>query len=190
MQELAGTGTGIPAVDQDTVIRRQFEILESDAFIRAVLDDREQWEAREIAADTPTRTIHRSDELVAAEQWLARTSPEQFTEYQATQQGNDTLKADQAQENLVNRYESTPITGQAATRASEPGYDSGPARSARADTLERAGLDHDIIESVMVTDLGFGTRAAESVTAAATTSKPAAKARNRGAEREHQSLGR
>ncbi len=52
-QELAGTGTGVAAADEDAVIRRQFEILESEAFVRAVIDDKEQWEARRIAATTP-----------------------------------------------------------------------------------------------------------------------------------------
>jgi len=108
VQELAGTGTGVAAADEDAVIRRQFEILESEAFVRAVLDDQEQWEARRIAASTPDRTAHRSDELAAAEVWLARTAPADFATYRATQVGQDTSSAETAQENLVNRYESTP----------------------------------------------------------------------------------
>ncbi len=189
-QELAGTGTGVAGIDDEAVTRRQFEILESEAFVRAVLDDREQWEAREIAGGAPDRAINRGGELAAAEVWLTRTAPAEFTEYRTIQVGNDTTMADQTQENLVNRYESTPAGSRAATSPAQPGYDSGPARSARADTLDRAGLDKDIIESAMITDLGFGTPAAESVTSAATKSTPGTKARNRGAEREHQALGR
>ncbi len=189
-QELAGTGTGVPAVDDETVIRRQFEILESEAFVRAVIDDKEQWEARRIAATTPARTPHRGEELAAAETWLARTAPADFDLYRATQVGNDTAIADQAQENLVNRYESTPTDRSAAISPAKPSYDSAAARAARADTLDRSGFDQDIIESAMITDLGFGTAAAEAVIPAATKRRPAQPARNHGAEREHQTLGR
>jgi len=190
-QELAGTGTGVPAVDDETVIRRQFEILESEAFVRAVIDDKEQWEARRIAATTPARTPHRSEELAAAETWLARTAPADFDLYRATQVDKDTSRAEVAQENLVNRYESTPTEQRAVTVAPKPGYDTAPARSTRADTLDRSGLERDIIESAMITDLGFGTPATDAVTAATTTARrPATTARSRGAEREHQTLGR
>jgi len=187
-QELAGTGTGVAAVDEDAVIRRQFQILESEAFVRAVLDDREQWEARRITASTAA--ADRSEDLAAAETWLATTAPADFDRYQATQLGNDTDAADQAQENLVNRYESTPTGQRMANITPQPSYDSAAARSARTDTLDRSGLDQDIIESAIITDLGFGTAAAESVTPAATKRRPAQPARNRGAEREHQTLGR
>ena len=189
-QELAGTGTGVAAADEDAVIRRQFEILESEAFVRAVIDDKEQWEARRITATTPARTPHRSEELAAAETWLARTAPADFDLYRATQVGNDTAIADQAQENLVNRYESTPTDRSAAISPAKPSYDSAAARAARADTLDRSGFDQDIIESAMITDLGFGTAAAEAVIPAATKRRPAQPARNHGAEREHQTLGR
>jgi len=189
-QELAGTGTGVAAADEDAVIRRQFEILESEAFVRAVIDDKEQWEARRIAATTPARTPHRGEELAAAETWLARTAPADFDLYRATQVGNDTAIADQAQENLVNRYESTPTDRSAAISPAKPSYDSAAARAARADTLDRSGFDQDIIESAMITDLGFGTAAAEAVIPAATKRRPAQPARNHGAEREHQTLGR
>jgi len=190
VQELAGTGTGVAAADEDAVIRRQFEILESEAFVRAVVDDQEQWEARRIAASTPDRTAHRSDELAAAEVWLAHTAPADFATYRATQVGQDTSSAETAQENLVNRYESTPTDQRAATSTAQPGYDSAAARSTRAAALDRGGFDQDIIESAMITDLGFGTPAAESVTPTATKRRPAAQARNRGAERQHQTLGR
>jgi len=198
-QELAGTGTGtgtgtgVTAVDEDAVIRRQFEILESEAFVRAVIDDKEQWEARRIAASAPNPAAHRSEELAAAETWLARTAPADFDLYRATQVDKDTSRAEVAQENLVNRYESIPTTEQrAVTAAPKPGYDTAPARSTRADTLDRSGLERDIIESAMITDLGFGTPAADAVTATATTTarRPATTARSRGAEREHQTLGR
>jgi len=190
VQELAGTGTGVAAADEDAVIRRQFEILESEAFVRAVLDDQEQWEARRIAASTPDRTAHRSDELAAAEVWLARTAPADFATYRATQVGQDTSSAETAQENLVNRYESTPTDQRAAASTAQPGYDSAAARSTRATALDRGGFDQDIIESAMITDLGFGTPAADSVTPAATKRQPAKTSRNRGTEREHQTLGR
>jgi len=192
-QELAGTGTGVAAADEDAVIRRQFEILESEAFVRAVIDDKEQWEARQITAAAPNPAAHRSEELAAAETWLARTAPADFDLYRATQVGQvgkDTSRAEVAQEDLVNRYESTPTEQRAVTAAPKPGYDTAPARSTRADTLDRSGFERDIIESAMITDLGFGTPAAESVTPAATKRPAAAKARNRGAEREHQNLGR
>ena len=190
-QELAGTGTGVPAVDDETVIRRQFEILESEAFVRAVLDDREQWEARQIAATpTPDRAINRGDELAAAEVWLARTAPADVATYRATQVGQDASSAETAQETVVNRYESTPTDQRAAAATAQPGYDSAAARSTRAAALDRGGFDQDIIESAMITDLGFGTPAAESVTPAATKRLAATTARNRGAEREHQTLGR
>ncbi len=191
VQELAGTGTGVAAADEDAVIRRQFEILESEAFVRAVIDDKEQWEARRITASAPNPAAHRSEELAAAETWLARTAPADFDLYRATQVDRDTSRAEVAQENLVNRYESTPTEQRAVTAAPKPGYDTAPARSTRADTLDRSGLDRDIIESAMITDLGFGTPAADAVTAATTTARrPATTARSRGAEREHQTLGR
>ena len=190
VQELAGTGTGVAAADEDAVIRRQFEVLESEAFVRAVVDHQEQWEARRIAASTPARTAHRSGELAAAEVWLARTAPADFATYRATQVGQDTSSAETAQENLVNRYESTPTDQRAAAGTAQPGYDSAAARSTRAAALDRGGFDQDIIESAMITDLGFGTPAAESVTPAATKRPAATKVRNRGAEREHQTLGR
>jgi len=188
-QELAGTGTGVAAADEDAVIRRQFEILESEAFVRAVIDDKEQWEARRIAANP---AAHRSEELAAAETWLARTAPADFDLYRATQVGKDTGGAETAQENLVNLVnESTPTEQRAAAAAPQPGYDTAPARSTRADTLDHSGLERDIIESAMITDLGFGTPAADAVTAATTTARrPATTARSRGAEREHQTLGR
>jgi len=190
-QELAGTGTGVAAADEDAVIRRQFEILESEAFVRAVIDDKEQWEARRITASAPNPAAHRSEELAAAETWLARTAPADFDLYRATQVDKDTSRAEVAQENLVNRYESTPTEQRAVTAAPKPGYDTAPARSTRADTLDRSGLERDIIESAMITDLGFGTPATDAVTAATTTARrPATTARSRGAEREHQTLGR
>jgi len=191
VQELAGTGTGVAAADEDAVIRRQFEILESEAFVRAVIDDKEQWEARRITASAPNPAAHRSEELAAAETWLARTAPADFDLYRATQVDRDTSRAEVAQENLVNRYESTPTEQRAVTAAPKPGYDTAPARSTRADTLDRSGLERDIIESAMITDLGFGTPATDAVTAATTTTRrPATTARSRGAEREHQTLGR
>jgi len=191
-QELAGTGTGtgVAAADEDAVIRRQFEILESEAFVRAVIDDKEQWEARRITASAPNPAAHRSEELAAAETWLARTAPADFDLYRATQVDKDTSRAEVAQENLVNRYESTPTEQRAATAAPKPGYDTAPARSTRADTLDRTGLERDIIESAMITDLGFGTPAADAVTATTTARRPATTARSRGTEREHQTLGR
>lgn len=189
-QELAGTGTGVVAVDEEAVLRRQFEILESEAFIRAVLGDQEQWEARTIAATGPELTARRSEELAAAEEWLARTAPADLADYRATQVGNDSEAAEQAQENLVNRYEAAPTDRRAATTPAEPAYDSPAARSARADTMERAGLDRETTESAMLTDLGFGTPAADSVIPAASARRTANAARTRGAVREHQTLGR
>ena len=190
-QEQNGIGSGIAAPDEDAVTRRQFEILESEAFIRAVLDDREEWEARQIATSPPGRGAQRSDELAAAEVWLAQTAPAEFAVYQATQvgPGRDKDHVETAQENLVNRYESSPTPQQRpAPRA--PGHDSAAARETRAAQLDRGGLDQDIIHSVMITDLGFGTAAAESVATAAAQRQPAGKARNRGEEREHHGVGR
>jgi hypothetical protein len=190
-QERNGTGSGVAAADEDAVTRRQFEILESEAFIRAVLDDREQWEARQIATTPPGRGPHRSGELDAAEVWLAQTAPAEFAVYQATQvgPGRDSDHAETAQENLVNRYESSSTPQQRPTPTA-PGHDSAAARETRAAQLDRGGLDQDIIQGVMITDLGFGTAAAESVAATAAKRRPAAKARNRGEEREHHALGR
>ena len=132
-----------------------------------------------------------SDELAAAEVWLARTSPADFATYRATQVGpdRDQDRAEAAQENLVNRYESSPTQQKTSTHAA-PSYDSAAARSTRAAKLDRGGFDQDVIESAMITDLGFGTAAAESVTAAAANRRPAAKERSRGGEREHHALGR
>ena len=208
-QELAGTGTGGDAADEQAVTRRQFEILESEAFVRAVLDDREQWEARQIAATPHDRAVEEareqlitmktpqlvgdwtSTDLNNATAWMASTSHVDWSAYHLTQQeGNDHNAAQIARENVVNRYRSANSGQRETTVTAEPGYDSVAARSRRADTLERTGLDRDIIESAMITDLGFGTPAAESVTPAATKRRPAAQARNRGAERQHQTLGR